>query len=285
MAGRPIGLWTALLVIAISGTASALTEIGGDLPLRVTADKSPYIVKADLYVPSGKTVTIDPGCVFLFRNFTGLKVLGVLLAPGTAAKPVVFSSESDQEHNPSASTRANAYDWNGIYLDKDAMGSDLQHVHVLYSVYGIVSMTKFIRIVEGVFRDNGRGDLTVEGTAHTVTQEPYSYSLSVRDAAVDGVPVRILTDPQAAKRNTVRYSAAGACLAGCLVGAVYTNKWLDAGRRLSDMSSTDLSNLVQNDNAAWSRTRDEKYADLWTAVGGYVVAIAGAAGLRWSFTF
>ena len=53
-----------------------------------------------------------------------------------------------------------------------------------------------------------------------VESSPYSYSISVKDAMVDGVPVKILQDPEARKRNSFRYSGLGICAAGAISGTV-----------------------------------------------------------------
>src|SRR5665647_3097029 len=86
-------LWASVLFCCVMFWelfAGSLVELAGDLPKTVTADKSPYLVVADLFVPTGKTVVIEPGTVFLFKNFTGLHVRGTLIAKGTSIRPVVF---------------------------------------------------------------------------------------------------------------------------------------------------------------------------------------------------
>ena len=138
------------------------SELGGDLPKIVTVDKSPYIVVADLYVPTGKTVVIEAGTVLLFKNFTGLHVRGILIAKGTALAPVVFSSENDQNYNKLSNLNPTPFDWNGIYIHNDGIGTDLENVKISYSVKGIFSETKFIRIGNGMFSDNGRSNCTIE---------------------------------------------------------------------------------------------------------------------------
>ena len=79
-------------VVAIKNTPeppTPLTDIetlGGNLPKVITAGKQPYFVTSDIYVPSGKTVTLEPGVVLLFKNFTGMHVEGRLVAEGTKGK-------------------------------------------------------------------------------------------------------------------------------------------------------------------------------------------------------
>jgi hypothetical protein len=56
--------------------APAPRTLVGDLPRSLSAEKGPYLVTSDVYVPAGKTVAVAAGTVFLFKNFTGLHVQG-----------------------------------------------------------------------------------------------------------------------------------------------------------------------------------------------------------------
>jgi hypothetical protein len=253
----------------------------GDLPKTIPAEKGPYLVTSDIYVPAGKTVVVEPGAVFLFKNFTGLHVQGTLVAKGTAEKPVVFTSENDKRFNRDASLIPNPYDWNGIFIHDDAIGTDLQYIEIAYSVYGINSLTKFIRIVHGAFSDNGRANLTIEGQAQTVTSEPFSYSLSVKNAAVDGVPVKILQDPDAPRRNVLRYSGIAVLVTGIVAGAVFTTQWDASQKRMAEVAS-DLFTYQSSDFTAAQSARNTNAA-LMSA--GYVLGFIGACGFSYSFTF
>ncbi|HUI93369.1 MAG TPA: hypothetical protein VLX68_14070 [Chitinivibrionales bacterium] len=277
-------LYTAVLFYAglLSRAAGAdFQAILGDLPKTVSAEKGPYLVTSDIYVPAGKTVVVDAGAVFLFKNFTGLHVQGTLIAKGTAEKPVVFTSENDKRFNKETALIANPYDWNGIFIHNDAIGTDLQHVEVVYSVYGINALTRFFRIVAGTFRDNGRANLTIEGQAQAVTAEPYTYSLSVKNAAIDGVPVKILLDPDARRRNIVRYTGIGVLAAGVVAGAVFTTQWDASKKRMSTVAG-DLFTYTSSDFTAAQSARNTNAA-LMTAC--YALGFIGACGFTYSFTF
>ena len=193
-------------------------KLAGDLPKLIDADGSPYLVTADIFVPSGKSVTIEAGTVFLFKNFTGIHVQGILEIKGTKSAPVILTSENDKMFNPLGELNPTPYDWNGIYIHKDAIGSELVNFIIQYSVKGIVSETRFLKIENGIFKDNGRSNLTIEDEEKTVTDAPYSYSLSIKDATVDGIPVKILTDPDAPKRQWIRYSGLALFIGGGALG-------------------------------------------------------------------
>ncbi|MGB7549568.1 MAG: hypothetical protein WBM14_17660, partial [Terracidiphilus sp.] len=163
----------------------------------------------------------------------------------------------------------------------DAIGTDLQHIEVAYSVYGINSLTKFIRILEGVFRENGRASLTIEGQAQNVGAEPFSYSLSVKNASVDGVPVKILADPDAPKRNAIRYAGLSLLVVGAVVGAVFTDQW-DASKHRMTQVTGDLFTYTNSDFVAAQHARNNSAALMSV---GYVVGLAGACGFTYSFFF
>jgi hypothetical protein len=280
---RILPLWTAALLcgLMVRAAAGGFVTLVGDLPRTISAEKGPYLVTSDVFVPAGRTVSVEAGTVFLFRNFTGLHVQGTLIAKGTAARPVVFSSENDKRFNPGAGLLPNPYDWNGIFVHDDAIGTDLQHVEVAYSVYGINSLTKFIRILDGVFRENGRASLTIEGQAQNVGADPFSYSLSVKNASVDGVPVKILKDPDAPKRNAVRYTGLSLLVVGVVVGAVFTEQWNASKRRMSQVTG-DLYTYEDADFLAAQKTRNNN-ATIMSA--GYCIGLVGACGFTYSFFF
>jgi hypothetical protein len=168
-----------------------------------------------------------------------------------------------------------------MFIHDDAIGTDLQHIEVAYSVYGINSLTKFIRIVGGVFRDNGRANVTIEGQAQAVTAEPYSYTLSVKSASVDGVPVKILRDPDAPRRNVLRYTGLSLFVSGVVAGAVFTTQW-DASKRRMDEVAADLF-TYQNSDFISAQSDRNRNAGLMTA--GYVLGLIGACGFTYSFFF
>ncbi|MBD3345965.1 MAG: hypothetical protein GF401_12960 [Chitinivibrionales bacterium] len=265
------------------------STLAGDLPKSLKAANSPYLVEADIFVPSGKTVTIEPGTVLLFKNFTGVHVEGRLIASGTKNQPVTFTSEFDQTFNPKSQLHANPYDWNGVFIHKGGIGTDLAYCKILYSVYGINSETKFIRIHNTLFAQNGRSNLTIEGTEHNVTNEPYSYALSVTDATVDGVPVKILMDPHARKRNAVRYSGLTAFLGGCSLGIVFISQWNDAQNRVSELSRTKVtgasSNLVSNTEQDFLDAQASRNRNAAFSAAAFCLGALGSAGFAWSFTF
>jgi hypothetical protein len=259
--------------------------IAGDLPGVVVAKTKPYLVVSDIYVPQGKTVIMEAGAVFFFKSFTGLHVSGTLLAHGTKDKPVVFTSENDKEYNHASEIDPAPFDWNGIYLHEDAIGSQLSYCAILYSVDGLSSLTKFIRLSPCLFLHNGRASLTIAGVPYAVTDQPYEYALSANDSSLRGVPVVILKDPNAFSRTILRYSGATIGLTGFIMGIVFAGKLSSASREFDAISGTDQTNLAGNSSASWSEKRNAKNKDFASLIAGSGVLIIGGIGIGWSFTF
>jgi hypothetical protein len=263
--------------------------IGGNLPKVLKARQEPYVVTADVYVPSGKTVVVEAGTVLLFSNFTGLHVEGRLVAEGTKENPIVFSSVMDETYNPRAQLHANPYDWDGIYIHESGIGSSLANCTVSYSVYGVSSLTKYIKFNDVVFRKNGRSDCVIEGVRQPVTALPYSYALTLADAKKDGVPVKILMDPLANKRTVLRYSGIGLFAAGCVTGiwssAAASNDAKVVNSLKDTMVTSINSNLIKNLKADYNRALSNRNRDQWFALAGFALALLGGTGLYLSFTF
>ncbi|MBD3343931.1 MAG: hypothetical protein GF401_02575 [Chitinivibrionales bacterium] len=266
------------------GTVQFDTLIG-PLPKVVKAQEGPYIVAGDIEVPSDRTVTIEPGTIFLFRPFAGLHVQGRLIAEGSKARPIVFTSHLDQEYNPSSTEFANPYDWNGIYIHTAGYGTRVGYCKIYYSVYGIVSETKFIRLDPVIYKYNGKSNLVVEGAEHRVSDKPYSYVLSTKDAVKDGVPVDLLKDPLAPKRNFLRYAGLTAFLGGCTLGIFQTFEAQSSQGDLDEISRKEFSVLNSYSSEEWTGRRNRRNEDVLLASAGYVIGLVGATGFVWSFSF
>ena len=275
--------------VASSGAKGACGTLGGNLPKTIPACGAPYMVIADIYVPSGKTVTIEPGVVLLFKNFTGLHVEGRLVAEGTIERPIVFSSEFDQTYNSSAALHANPFDWNGIYIHESGLGTSMAYGKVLYSVYGVNSLTKYIRLNAMTLCGNGRSDLIIEGKRQPVVTGQCTYVLTLDDARKDGVPVSVLMDPRAKKRAVFKLGGLTLLTGGCVM-AVWAGIQLSHDQsRLSGLSTTDAKDpngsLFKNTGNDWKNAQIARDLDRTLTTVGILCALIGGAGFGLSFTF
>jgi parallel beta-helix repeat protein len=82
----------------ISDRVWAATAISGTQSGTLAFSRSPYLVTADLYVPSGQTLAIEPGVVVQLQNpDTGFYVDGTLIAQGSGTAPITFTSDEVQK--------------------------------------------------------------------------------------------------------------------------------------------------------------------------------------------
>lgn len=259
--------------------------LAGNLPGVVLARDHPYLVVGDIFVPRGTVVQIQAGAVFLFQNFTGLHVLGRLEAKGTKEEPIVFTSDKDRDYRLAEGPDAAPYDWNGIRIHADAVGTRLSYCAVMYSVDGIISDTRFIRIDPCLFVDNGNGNLTIEGEVHEVSDQYYRYALSADDPSLEGVPVDLLRDPLARRRNIVRYSGLALSVGGCVMGVLYATQLGEAREELASLSSTSRNNLAAHSAREWEAARRSTDRSGGAMLVGWGLMTVGAVGFAWTFTF
>ncbi len=263
-----------------------LPTLSGPLPKLVTNIGKPYLVKSDIEVPFGKTVTIEPGVVFLFQNFTGFQVQGQLICEGTKDKPIIFTSEFDGKYHPDSTQIANPFDWNGVYIHKDAFGSRFQFCRVHYSVYGIKSDTRLIRLDPCIFRGNGKVNFTLTDSIVEISEgKPFSYVLSARDAQREGVSIKLVEDPQGKKRRFFRIGGGLDFLAGAAVSAYGYYRYRDSSEEFEFLSSDDIDNTGSNSDSKWNEARKDKNGDIAMMAVGAAAAVLGAVGFTVSFTF
>ncbi|MEO8496938.1 MAG: right-handed parallel beta-helix repeat-containing protein, partial [Planctomycetota bacterium] len=106
----------------------------------------PYRLTGDVTVPLGTTLTIGPGQIVSARVFNGdeLLVAGTLIANGSTAAPIIFTSERDDalafniDNGNSAPARGN---WDGIRFLAGSTGNVLEHVEVRYGGAGLGAIT------------------------------------------------------------------------------------------------------------------------------------------------
>jgi len=77
-----------------------------------TKKASPYIIKGDINIPAGKTLTIQPGVVVQFDGLYTLNVQGSLIAVGKENDSIIFTVT-----DTSGILNKTRYGWNGIRFD------------------------------------------------------------------------------------------------------------------------------------------------------------------------
>ena len=123
-----------IIFLALPHGAGA-TDVSGDILSDGTWTKaaSPYIVKGNIAVVTGVTLTIQPGVAVKFDGAYGLVITATLIAQGTAAENITFTTNKPGQYWNYLDFRAGSanavYDASGNYVS----GSILQYCLVEYA--------------------------------------------------------------------------------------------------------------------------------------------------------
>src|SRR5512133_378274 len=255
----------------------------GTLPSLIRYSEKPYIVTSNIEVPPDRTVTIEPGTVLLFKNFAGLHIPGRLIARGTTEKPIVFTSAYDRQYNTSSARDANPFDWDGIYITLNSLGTQFTHVTIAYSVYCITSESKFIRLDPLTVIDNGKSVITIDQLEYPLTDTLFTYTLDNYD--ISGKSINLLKDPIAKKRTIFRILGTTLMLGGAAGGIYYAVELNKDSKSLQNMSESDFVNLNAHTSTDWKKKNENVNNDKLFIGGSSLVLLGGLAFFTWTFTF
>ena len=141
----------------ITSTTTFVVDVGGTIneDAHWTADHI-YRVTSDLTIASGVTLTIDPGTVVKFSGRDHITCNGTLVAVGTVAEPIVFTSDHDDDidghdtNGDGSATEPLAGDWEYILL----AGPDSRLEHCLIRHCGYYNPPVYVRHRTTVVDDN-----------------------------------------------------------------------------------------------------------------------------------
>ncbi|MBN1128057.1 MAG: right-handed parallel beta-helix repeat-containing protein [Chitinispirillaceae bacterium] len=80
-----------LLLLSLAGVINASGLTFNEKKQRYVLDSS-IIVTYSVVIPSGKTLIIKPGVTVQFDGYRSFAVLGLIIAEGTADKPIIFTA-------------------------------------------------------------------------------------------------------------------------------------------------------------------------------------------------
>ncbi|EPR08089.1 right-handed parallel beta-helix repeat-containing protein [Ruminiclostridium papyrosolvens] len=116
-----------------------------------TLANSPYILKSSITIPSGVTLTVEPGVIVKSTsNNYGIDVQGKLIALGTTGSDIVFTTVKDAEYGGSGVTGSETDYWGGINVVstgefigehvKIRYGGEWENNHSTLSILGKLSL-------------------------------------------------------------------------------------------------------------------------------------------------
>lgn len=129
----------ALFILFSTANSFSQTAVSGGIYQNTTWTQagSPYLVTGSIVVFPGKTLTIEPGCEVRFTadntfntgNFIYLEIRGTLIALGTDANKIKFTSTNSSD---------GSYNWQGINIKGSQGGNcQLDRIELHNSWYGI----------------------------------------------------------------------------------------------------------------------------------------------------
>jgi hypothetical protein len=279
--------------------AQQFVEISGSLPELLTAEK-PYMVVGDIFVPPGSSVTIEAGAVLMFESFKSFNIQGTIFIKGEPEKPVIFTSKNDKQLNPNATVDAAPFDWNGIDIYETGVGSIFNHCIIKFSVYGIRSQTEHFKIVNSIFSNNGKVDITVIDKRQDVTPNtPFSYGSApvvnqtpppqpqnlalpseTEKKAKPAPDIAKQTEPKTKNRAGIqifRYTNLAISLgSGAAAGWYYLKRYKSAQQKLEDLSVLDREEKLYKSSKDWEdakKDRDRKIGLCIAGAGGAVLCV------------
>ncbi|MFH1861962.1 MAG: right-handed parallel beta-helix repeat-containing protein [bacterium] len=106
---------------SVVGPGKSGTQISGELTGILAAAQSPYWITGDISVPTGQTLTIQPGVELRFDGFYQFTVQGHLDAIGTPDENIVFTSMEGAQGN------GDFGQWRALVFDTGADSSELAY--------------------------------------------------------------------------------------------------------------------------------------------------------------
>jgi hypothetical protein len=270
---------TILALMAYTAVVTAQTAINGNIGGKVfDSTGNPYIVDKEIDVPKGKTLTINEGCVLLFKPFSGMVISGSCLVNGTAEHPVIFTSLNDRIYNKASTQPANAFDWNGISVEKGSKQISFDNVNVRYSTYGIKSQNPGVTITHSLFRQNGQFHFTINDKIQDVREDqPFSNT----SAAAGGNASSGKSAPSS-HRVILRYSLLGVGGAGAILGTILS---INASQKYSHWKDIENQTNPLPPPGEYDKRKNDFHSAFTGALITDIIAGLGLAGFGLTFVF
>jgi len=234
----------------------------------LTKSKSPYFVNNQLLtVNSGVTLTVESGVVIKFYNDEGLSIQGKIIAQGTTAEPIIFTSFEDDEYggdtnNDATSSSPYPGSWFGVTIDDLAAdGSVFDNTIFRYGgkYYTGGACHRSLLTTEGpvidvsnsIFEYSKIHGLKVSNSDSQITNNIFRNNNSTNDPAGINSSLYIVSGNTTVQNNTFEGNARGMYLAdskSTISSNIFTSNTSDAiyswGRLGSFTGNTGTNNTV-----------------------------------------
>lgn len=113
-----------LFIILTTLYAFSQTSVpGGNVSGKWLKTASPYTIEDNITIPNGSTLIIEPGVQVIFQGRYSLNIQGKLLAKGTAADSISFTSKTPDDT------------WSGIRFDQTSSSNDSSEIRYCVITY------------------------------------------------------------------------------------------------------------------------------------------------------
>lgn len=139
-------------------------------------DRGEYLVRDNIIIPAGKTMTIAAGSIIRFHRYSGIKVEGTLICKGDQNASTLFTAVKEQSDTSELILPDLFLQWNGI--DVTSTGSiEFEFVRIFNSVFGIkvAKNNNNIILKKVVFWNNEQNFLLGDTLQLVVDDRQYSY--------------------------------------------------------------------------------------------------------------
>ena len=238
---------------------------------------SPFIVETDIFIPPGKSVVIEKGCVFLFKPFTGLTIYGSLTVNGTKESRVVFTTINDTVYSHHSTQPPEPFAWNGITIGKNAVDVSLHFFDICYPVYGIKSQRASVVIDNGLFHSVGQYQLTIDEQVLNIDESiPFFYNTLTNKVVPDSSASVQSGKNRKERSKVIKYIPEIVLFAAGLGGAGVGTNFILKSNDYAQRRDGPRNKVMDSDRIKYNNEYEANKKYAYYSYGGSAVCVAGA---------